>query len=179
MKHLSDMQLNEYLDAALGPAPRRRVEAHLQSCAVCRKRLGALQLVFSGLAGLPEARLAHDLSGPVLAMLPGGRPRPLAPVQAAQAGAALGGFVWLAGQATRLLPGLDLSFLMFSLPRPVLPHLQLTLPDIHFSLPTVPLNAIPWADFSTFSVALLIASAGALWVVGNAALLRGRTELKS
>lgn len=179
MNHLTDSQLNEYLDAALEPAARRRVELHLQGCASCRARLHDLQFVFSNLATLPEIGLARDLSRAVLAQLANEQVRPWSPGFAAQLGAALGGVVWLAGEAVKAMHNLDLSFLIFSIPQMVLPPFKLTFPQIHFIIPSPQLIDIGWANFSTFSLALLIASAGALWVVGNAALLRAGIEQKS
>ncbi len=56
--HLTDDQLNEYLDEAT--TERAQIEAHLSSCDECAARLSTLQNVFTELDSLPELELTRD-----------------------------------------------------------------------------------------------------------------------
>ena len=171
MTHLTDDQLNEYLDAALPDSARRSFEAHLEGCDQCQERLEALQYIFIGLASLPEARPSGDLTAAVLARLPQRQPTLWSRVFAAQAGAALGGLVRLAGEAVRTIqiaePASIRSLLVQFL---ALPGWQPTPPDFRFP-------DLGGAETSAFNLALLAGSALTLWVTANAALLRGRRNL--
>ena len=50
--HLTDDQLNEYLDEVT--TERTHIEAHLSSCDECAARLSTLQNLFTELDSLPE-----------------------------------------------------------------------------------------------------------------------------
>ena len=60
--HLTDDQLNEYLDEAT--TERVQIEAHLFSCDECAARFSTLQNVFTELDSLPELELTRDLAAP-------------------------------------------------------------------------------------------------------------------
>lgn len=60
--HLSTERLSLYLDAALEPPARRRLEAHLGACPRCRHRLAGLERVVAGLRQLPAAVPPPDLA---------------------------------------------------------------------------------------------------------------------
>jgi hypothetical protein len=171
MIHLTDDQLNEYLDAALPDSARRSFEAHLQGCGECRARLGALQYLFIGLAGLPEARPSADLAAVVLARLPQRQPPLWSREFAAQAGAALGALVWLTGEAVRAIQIVEPASIQLLLVQ------FLALPGRKPPLPEFRFLDLGSAETSAFNLALLAASALALWVTGNAMLLRGRRNL--
>jgi anti-sigma factor RsiW len=47
-------QLSAYLDEALGPADRAAIDAHLDTCASCRARLGELRATVSLIGALPD-----------------------------------------------------------------------------------------------------------------------------
>ncbi len=102
MDHLGDSQLNEYLDLRLSSGTRRAVEAHLATCESCRSRLDELKFVFDRLAGLPEARLPHDLAAGILTRLPQ-KARLWTPALALQLALALGILLWLSARATDLI----------------------------------------------------------------------------
>ncbi len=179
MKHLTEDQLQEYLDRALPASARRLAEAHLRSCGACASRLDELRLVFAGLASLPEARLSRDLAASVLPRLPQKEPRMWTPVFAAQAGAAFGAVIWLAGEAAKGVQKIDLaSVLLFLSQFDALPGPRLTVPDFQFILPTIHPLDLGGAEVSTFNLALLAVSAFALWVAGNATLLRGHSGMR-
>src|SRR5688572_20658308 len=67
--HLSDEQLNEYLDAAMTPEARTEAVRHFAVCADCAARLTAQQALFAQIESLTEKSLSRDLAGPVLQAL--------------------------------------------------------------------------------------------------------------
>jgi anti-sigma factor RsiW len=52
--HLAVDWLSAHVDGALGPADRRRADAHLAECAECRTRLEGLRVVAAALGDLPR-----------------------------------------------------------------------------------------------------------------------------
>lgn len=72
MNHLTEDQLNEYLDGLLEAQLHEQMQAHLSDCAACRAKLASLQTVFKALAGLPELTPEHNLTPSVLKILPKG-----------------------------------------------------------------------------------------------------------
>ena len=95
MKHLTDEQLNEYLDGQLSPAGMTEATRHLATCDACQAHLAALQTLFTTLSALPDLPLASDLSGAVLANLPRRAPAWLRPVLLGQLLLALLLLLWL------------------------------------------------------------------------------------
>lgn len=63
MNHLSEEQLNEYLDHE--SQEHEQIESHLSTCDECAARLNSLQSLFNELDSLPELKLSHDLAAPV------------------------------------------------------------------------------------------------------------------
>lgn len=61
ISHATTERLSLYLDAALEPAERRRVEEHLETCSECRHRLAGLHRVVDGLGRLPAVAPPADL----------------------------------------------------------------------------------------------------------------------
>jgi hypothetical protein len=188
MNHLTDSQLNEYLDHTLDLAARRAVQAHLQACDDCRVRLEEIQFVFSGLANLPEARLPRDLTSSVLVRLPKRQTRVWSPAFAAQLGAALGASLWLSMEIAKFALPLPSAFQLsqVALPdlRAAIPDLPLptldflfTIPDLRSWIPEIKLPAID-LSLSAFNITFLVTAALALWVIGNITLLRGRIEVR-
>ena len=57
--HLTDEQLNEYLDNETNE--RVQIETHLSSCGECAARLSTLQALFTELDSLPEVALTKSL----------------------------------------------------------------------------------------------------------------------
>ncbi|MBI3177658.1 MAG: hypothetical protein HYZ35_06680, partial [Chloroflexi bacterium] len=68
-EHLTDAQLNEFLDGLADASTRR----HARTCTECRARLENLRVVFKALESLPDARLPQDLTASILARLPNRR----------------------------------------------------------------------------------------------------------
>jgi anti-sigma factor RsiW len=58
--HLTDDQLNEYLDNE--SAKRVQIESHLSSCDECTARLAAFQSLFAEIESLPEMTLSKDIA---------------------------------------------------------------------------------------------------------------------
>ena len=69
-RHLSEDALQGYLDGALPDAERDRVGEHVASCARCRSRLEAWELLFSELDGLDEIAPSTGFADRVMADLP-------------------------------------------------------------------------------------------------------------
>ena len=58
--HLTDEQLNEYLDDAIHD--RASVELHLSTCADCAARFSALQDLFAEIESLPDVELTRPIA---------------------------------------------------------------------------------------------------------------------
>ena len=195
MSHLTDFQLNEYLDDAIDETMKHKFDSHLQTCEDCSARLDELKILFTNLESLPEVKLRRDLSPSILARLPQ-QPRIWTPFFAAQLGAALGILFWLSTQAAKFItsiitslhfPQFTMPTLQFSMPAfqfhafqfPNLPFNILHLPFSIFNLPTFQLSNLPAFPLSTlnlsnFNLAFIVISAFLLWLVGNLSLLRNR-----
>ena len=66
--HISDVQLNEYLDNEI--PDRAQIELHLKSCEDCTARLTALLRLFDEVESLPELALSRDLAAHFTRALP-------------------------------------------------------------------------------------------------------------
>jgi hypothetical protein len=93
MSHLTEEQLNEYVDHLLTGAEAEDVEHHLLECAICQNKAIELQLVFAVLADLPEVPFHMDMATRVQHLLE----LPLQPLPERQQPRVLPG--WLAGLA--------------------------------------------------------------------------------
>jgi len=184
MNHLTDFQLNEYLDNTLDTSTRREVDAHLQTCEDCSAHLVELKDVFTILKTLPEVKLRRDLSSAILARLPQKQTRLWTSSLAAQLGAALGVFIWFSMQvANFIIPIIS----AFRFPQFTMPSFQFTVPDFQFSnlysLFSIPKFQLPPFDFptfqlSTFNLAFIAISIFLLWLVGNLSLLHDRSGVQ-
>ena len=189
MEHLTEEQLNEYLDELLDESTRREVEAHLAECTDCRANMEGLELVFADLDELPDVQLERDLSSSVLGKLPQEISAPgWTRALAAQLGVVAGTLVWLGMQLIPLIQFPQLEFpkqptfdaqslltrlliVQFTLP-------PLRFPDFSHRLPLLDLR-VPTLNFqlSAAHLAVLVLSAFVLWVVGNLILLRRGQEV--
>lgn len=77
MNHVTD-RLQAYLDGELTIEARRRIEAHLQRCAECRREAAAVRSVWQTVDALAEPRLERSV-WPGVAARTAGRPRTLRP----------------------------------------------------------------------------------------------------
>lgn len=168
--HLTDDQLNEYLDNEI--ADRTHIESHLASCGECAARLTALQSLFAELDSLPEVELTrsiaaritlHATSSPQL-------PRGLTLTATLQAALALIALLVAAPFVMNLLPPLETpSF------TEVLIQLQSQWFTIFntitgYQLPSLP--TLPPLQIPTLTLSLALTFASLLWLVGNGLLLR-------
>ncbi len=192
MDHLTDTQLNEYLDQALDSSQKEWVEAHLSICPDCRLRLNTIKQIFMTLANLPERSFARNLKTGVLSNLPNRSSRHWSPFIAAQVGAALGLFIYLAVQIAGLfqLP----SLVSVQLPAVSLPAFSFTPPDLTFLAPKllwglpnifsfhldIPFPTIPsfQLPFTTWEAASLLAVVFLLWMIGNFVLLNTSARVR-
>ncbi len=191
MNHLTDAQLNEYLDQALDGDELRQVRSHLEGCPDCRERLDGLQAVFAHLAGLQDVQVSRDLRADILSRLPVNRAPLWTPSLAAQLGAVCGLLLWLSFQMTKwiqpFLAGLSSArvptqYLPLQFPRfsDVL-HLALAIPQFHLSLMPHPLSlSFPIPQLPSFPTPDLIwigVSISILWLIGNYFLLWKQPEV--
>ncbi len=178
--HLTDDQLNEYLDEATNK--RAQIEAHLSSCDECAARLSALQNLFIELDSLPELELTRNLSEASPWDAASFTPRPSLPAQlpkfltltvTLQAAVALTALILAVPFIAQLIPVLEISSLSN-----IFIQLQTqwtTWLDMlsQFQFPT-----LPTFTFEISSIYLMSALVGVfmLWLVGNGLLLRNQIK---
>ncbi len=182
MDHITETQLNLYLDNQLDESGLQKVALHLSQCPDCRKKIDELRLVFTSLAELPDTAIARDLTPDILSRLP--RKPTMSRSLAMQWGIVLGVSIWSAMQAVGAIqfPSVNSlkQFAMIKIPVISLTALQFPI----FSLPQMELPSFTLPTFSvgasTGQVALAVVSALVLWLVGNFILLRhGPPEMRS
>jgi len=190
LSHLDDVAINEYLDRALPPQRINGVEAHLAICPACTARLAEMQQVFNALSSLPDNPAPHDLVPAVLDRLD--LAQPSAPsysfstawvalfIAEALAGVACLAWVWsfLDVQAPTItwqpfmkvfesslnfLQTLHTEWLVF----------QQSLGQLYFAAAGL-YRQVPAVDLPERWLVVLIPIGVALWVAGNALLLRSR-----
>jgi hypothetical protein len=170
--HLTDEQLNEYLDNETNQ--REQIELHLNSCNECSIRFSDLQNLFLELDSLPDLQLTRNLStrfitsGQLIPHLP----RWLTLTIFAQAALALIALIISIPFITTYTPQID--FNSFKSPFFEIQSLWNTWLDSlsTLQLPTIPELPIPIIEMSS----LLISLAGVfvIWIFGNGLLLRNQ-----
>jgi hypothetical protein len=184
MEHLTEEQLNEYLDNCLEAPELARIKSHLSDCPDCRGRLASLQAIFQALAALPEETPGHELASSVLKALPNGSfSLGWRLAFAVQAGLSLGFlllfFPFLVARIAGMVPGWNIPMVM--------PEVKFPNPtDFHFSLPVVSLPSPPYpfnlappvtVTHANFSIWLLLGIATVLlFLVGNISLIFHNTS---
>lgn len=191
MKHITEEQLNDYLDNLLDEPTRHSIQAHLSLCAECHSRLDEIEGVFAKLESLSDIPMPRDLTPLIMAYLPGREPAPVwTRGFAAQSGIVAGFLFWVAVQAipfVRLpsLPPLEMPIPEIEALIARLLALQFKFypfnpPDFDFDLPVVqfytPAIHLP---ISTSYLVTLVMLALLLWVIGNVILLRNRKSPQS
>ena len=172
--HLTEDQLNEYLDEAT--TERAHIEAHLSSCSECTARLSTLQNVFAELDSLPELDLTRNLAAPFILRpsLPAQLPKFLTLTAFLQAAVALAALIIAVPFVSTLLPQIKLpSFtkLFFQLQTQWTVWLdQLS----NLNLPTFQPVNLPTFEMS--SLLFILAGVSVLWVLGNGLLLRNQVK---
>jgi hypothetical protein len=167
--HLTDDQLNEYLDHE--STEREYIEVHLAFCDECAARLNAFQILFAELDSLPEVMLSRNLAA---RFAPTGQltpqlPRWLTLTATLQAVFALITLILAAPFVVNLLPSIAIPPLT-----EILLQIQtqwLTLFDIftNYQLPSMP--SLPPLQIPTLTLAFTLVGASVLWLLGNGLLL--------
>lgn len=178
MNHLSEEQLNEYLDHE--SAEQVQIESHLSSCSECATRLASLQALFAELDSLPEAVLSRNLASSVVQRVShsGILPKWLTLTLVVQAALAL--------VCMLVATPLVIQFINQTLPAftgPSFPQIwiQLQAQWMHwlntfsaFQMPTLP--AITTPQFSSVVMLSALACVSVFWLVGNGLLLRNQIK---
>jgi anti-sigma factor RsiW len=178
--HLTDDQLNEYLDNE--SAERAQIEIHLSSCDECAARLTALQTLFAEIESLPKLELSHSIAARFTPTpsLPPQLPRWLTLTATLQAALALIAAIIAAPFITKLLPSLQIPSLTDGLLQlqtqwPMWLN-QLSTLRLNswpaFQLPTLP--QLPTLEIPSMLIALTLVGVSMLWLVGNGLLLRNQ-----
>jgi predicted anti-sigma-YlaC factor YlaD len=176
MEHLTETQLNEYLDNLMEATTLSQAKEHLAECADCRERLSSLQTIFQALEALPEELPVRDLTSSIIHALPTRRSLPIWQVAIAiQAGLGLGLllllFPLLAGYLTNMMVGLTGQFVVpeVKFPNPIDLHFSLPVFHLpHASIPVLPIPVTP-ANFSIWLILGIAASL--LFIIGNLSLV--------
>lgn len=169
--HLTDEQLNEYLDETANE--RAQIEVHLSACDECAARLTTLQNLFNEIESLPELALTRDLAAPFIqtSSLPARLPAWLPLTMALQAAAALIVFIAAAPFVIRLIPDIETPSLST-----VLIQFQTQWTDwldrlSQFHMPSLPAFSL---ELSSLYLMSALAVVSMLWLVGNGLLLRNQ-----
>ena len=176
--HLTDEQLNEYLDHETND--QAQIEAHLAVCTNCAARLRELEALFSEIESLPELAISPDFSArstPIRSE-PAQLPRFFTLAMSLQAAlAALG--IMVAAPLVR-------QFVSSYLPGPSAPSLVEIFLQIQnvwmawldtlstLSFPDIP--EIPLVNESSLVVMLTVIAVSLLWLIGNSLLLRNQMK---
>lgn len=170
--HLTDDQLNEYLDHE--SAECEQIEAHLFACDECAARLTALQNLFAEIESLPELTLSHDFAARFTPTpsLPPQLPRWLTLTATLQAALALIAIIFAAPFIAKLMPVVQTPSLT-----KIFLQLQTqwtSLFDLitNYQLPSLP--QLPPLEISSLVLTLTLAGVSMLWLVGNGLLLRNQ-----
>lgn len=174
--HLTDEQLNEYLDNESNE--RLIIETHLDSCGGCAARLSALQALFTDLESLPEIALSTNLAAH---FMPDRKPVPQLPrwltlTASLQAAAALVALILAIPFISTMLPQIEPpSFTIYLFELQALWASWLDALS-NFQFPTAQfanLPTYPVLETTTLFIALAIVSI--FWIFGNGLLLRNRS----
>jgi hypothetical protein len=171
--HLTDDQLNEYLDHET--TERVQIELHLDSCDECAARLSTLQDLFVELESLPELALTRDLAAPfaprpsLSAQLPAWLPLTVT----LQAAIALVALILAAPFVSQLLPALEtpsLSDAFIQLQTQWTTWLDML---SQFQMPIIPTFSF---EISSLYLMSALAVVSVLWLMGNGLLLRNQIK---
>lgn len=174
--HLTDEQLNEYLDHE--SSERIQIEAHIAACTDCAARLSALQVLFDEIESLPDLELARPVASRLT--LPSSRPtalpRSLTLTVTLQAALAVVTMIVAAPFVNRFVSRYWLSLPALSI-GDVIVQVQsqwtLWLDALsQFQLPAIP--EIPVVELSSLFIMLTVIGVSILWLIGNGLLLRNK-----
>ena len=168
--HLTDEQLNEYLDNET--AEREQIEAHLATCDECAARLAVLKSLFAEIESLPELELTQSIAARITptSSLPAQLPPSLTLTVTLQAIAALIALILAAPFITNLLPAIQSpNIINIFLQLQTRWNIWLDLLST-FQLPSIP--QLPTLEISGLMLTLTLVGVSILWVLGNGLLLR-------
>ena len=170
--HLTDVQLNEYLDNE--SAENAQIETHLSSCDECAAHFTALKTLFAEIESLPELELSHSLAARITLRAtpsrPAQLPRWLTLTATLQAAVALITLFIAAPFISNLMPLVQLPSLtdaFIQTQKQWAGWLNLL---STFQLLTLPHP--PVLEGSSLVITLTLAGVSMLWLVGNGLLLR-------
>lgn len=176
--HISDEQLNEYLDGEASDSPG--IELHLSTCEECSARLVALQALFAEIESLPEVKLSRNIAERFMpeparsTQLPRFLTITLTLQAALAAVAILLAAPFVMRFLSRYLPGLpepsfaDLFLLLQSQWMAWLDQLST------FQFPAIP--EIPVVELSSLFMVFIVIGVCVLWLIGNGLLLRNQMK---
>jgi hypothetical protein len=176
--HLTDEQLNEYLDHEA--ADSAGIELHLSTCEDCFARLAALQDLFSEIESLPDVELSRDvLPGFVPGLnLPVELPRSLRLTVTLQAALAAVAILVAAPFVMQFLSpyvsgisGTYFTELLLQLQSQWMAWLDML---STFQFPAIP--EIHVVELSSLFMILTVIGVSLLWLVGNGLLLRDQIK---
>jgi len=179
--HLTDVQLNEYLDNEL--RDQAQAELHLASCNECAARLTALRALFNEIESLPEIALSRDLAAPIMSRVSRRGAVPVVPRSLR-----LTVILQSALTVTAIIFAGPIVMQFFSpylsaIKTPSFADLYLQLQTqwtawldklSQLQLPSMP--EIPVLELSSWFVMLMVAGVSMLWLVGNGLLLRDQNK---
>lgn len=172
MTHLTDDQLNEYLDNSTLENSSIR---HLDTCKDCQFRLEELRSVFTAIESLPEIAMPRDLTTSIMVKLSpswGGlsirHAKTWTWLSLAQAIGAFAILAWLASSFT--LPPEIAAYQPPTLDTLLASVFQL-LSSFTFETPTFEFQSTT-IDLQSRTILMFVISAIVLWFVGNGLLLR-------
>ena len=172
--HLTDEQLNEYLDHEA--ADSAGIEVHLSTCEDCFARLAALQDLFSEIESLPDVELSRDVV-PGL-NLPVELPRSLRLTVTLQAALAAVAILVAAPFVMQFLSpyvsgisGTSFTELLLQLQNQWMAWLDML---STFQFPAIP--EIHVVELSSLFMILTVIGVSLLWLVGNGLLLRDQIK---
>ncbi len=170
--HLTDDQLNEYLDHET--SERVQIETHLAACAECAARLTALQTLFAEIEALPELTLSHDFAARFAPTpsLPPQLPHWLTLTATLQAALALITVILAAPFITKLMPVVQTPSLTEIFLQLQAQWTSLFDSFTNYQLPSLP--QLPPLEISSLVLTLTLAGVSMLWLVGNGLLLRNQ-----
>ncbi|MFZ5858159.1 MAG: anti-sigma factor family protein [Chloroflexota bacterium] len=168
--HLTERQLNEYLDNATDE--RARIQTHLDSCDDCAARLATLQTLFAELDSLPELAFTSPLAARVLLDLKRTPrlPRWLTLTSLLQTAAAVVAIIVAAPLVLDYLPTVQAPTWTDTLAQ--IQIQWLTWIDALAAIQAPALPELPALGISSLSASLVFLAALAMWLFGNRALLK-------
>ncbi len=178
--HLTDEQLNEYLDNE--SSGRSQIEAHLDSCDDCAVRYSTLKTLFTEIESLTELTLTHDFADRFTLRATPGRPaklpRSLTLTVTVQAVFAVV-LIIIAAPFVLQFVSPYLSSLPASFPSNIFLLLQAEGTiwlDTLSTLQVPALPEIPAMEISSLFMLFTIIGVSMLWLIGNGLLLRNQIK---